>query len=131
MVSITTIDKEDNVEITVSFNRWLIRKDGMGGFGFPCDENGIVDDLKPLEAEDYRRCLSGEYDVVDAGIDRHEYRVRLCSCGSLKHYERVDDARGIFVANVCEDCRSTRLAGYRPEIFEDSSYEADEPIDEE
>jgi hypothetical protein len=41
------------------------------------------------------------------------------------------DARGIYVARVCNACEATVRASYRPEIFSDPSYEADEEIDPE
>lgn len=41
------------------------------------------------------------------------------------------DARGIYVSRVCEDCEEEVKSQYRPEIFADSSYETDEPIDED
>jgi len=53
-----------------------------------------------------------------------------CPCGSKEYPESVSDARGIFVAYVCDGCRGEKLAGYRPEIFT-TSYEADEPIEPE
>lgn len=56
---------------------------------------------------------------------------RPCSCGSGLPREAVYDARNIFVAYVCDECRKKRLAGYRPEIFDDPRYEADEDIDGE
>ncbi len=55
---------------------------------------------------------------------------KLCSCGSGEQREAVYDARGIFVAYVCDKCRKERLKGYRKEIFTDSNYEVDEPIEE-
>jgi hypothetical protein len=30
---------------------------------------------------------------------------------------------------VCDDCKAEKLAGFRPDIFE--NYECDEPIDED
>jgi hypothetical protein len=45
--------------------------------------------------------------------------------------EAVYDARGIFVAYVCEQCRERKLSGYRPDIFTDPNYWALEPIDED
>lgn len=39
------------------------------------------------------------------------------------------DARGIALARVCVNCRSKKLAKYRPEILRDSNYQADESID--
>jgi hypothetical protein len=41
------------------------------------------------------------------------------------------DARGLFVSYICKECEVSVRAKYRPEIFEDSSYECDEPIDED
>jgi hypothetical protein len=38
------------------------------------------------------------------------------------------DARGIFVARVCDHCHDLKRSKYRPEIFEDSRYAHDEPI---
>lgn len=54
-----------------------------------------------------------------------------CNCGSGQIRTPIHDARGIFVAFVCDECEKDKLKGYRPEIFEDAHYEADEPIDED
>ena len=55
---------------------------------------------------------------------------RECPCGSGEWPEAVHDARGIFVAYVCNDaCRKERLRGYREDIFTDSNYWHDEPIE--
>lgn len=45
--------------------------------------------------------------------------------------EEVCDARGIYIAKVCDKCREEKLAGYRPEIFSDTGYETDEPVEPE
>lgn len=55
----------------------------------------------------------------------------LCSCGSGQWAEPAYDARGIYVAAVCDKCREERLSHYRPEIFTEPDYECDEPIDED
>ena len=125
---------EDNVEITTTYHlAFTIIDERDRGYGFPCDENGIVDEasLKPLALINYKKCLSGEHKVGQPQIDKQEQRIRLCSCGSGEHPEGVYDARGIFVASVCDKCRKERLKRYRPEIFSDSDYEADEPIEPE
>ena len=57
--------------------------------------------------------------------------LKACSCGSGLARDEINDARGIFVAYVCDECRDERLNGYRPEIFENPNYEADEPIEPE
>ena len=55
----------------------------------------------------------------------------LCNCGSEEEAEEVYDARGIYVARVCDKCRKEKLSHYRPDIFTDSDYWTDEPIDPE
>lgn len=57
--------------------------------------------------------------------------MRLCVCGSGLPSEEVKDARGIYLARVCRKCRAERLAGFRPEVLNDSGYECDEAIEEE
>ena len=52
-----------------------------------------------------------------------------CRCGSGMKPYWVLDARHIQVwPMVCDDCREDRLKHYRPEIFTDPNYEADEEI---
>jgi len=53
----------------------------------------------------------------------------VCSCGSGHWPAWVSDARGIPVAKCCPSCEGEKLKGYRAEIFTDSDYWADEPID--
>jgi len=54
-----------------------------------------------------------------------------CSCGSGLEKYPLEDARGIFVAYVCEKCENKVKAGYRSDIFEDGNYHADEQIEPE
>lgn len=56
---------------------------------------------------------------------------RTCNCGSGKIKRDLRDARGIFCAYVCDDCEGKRRGQYHDEIFDNPSYEADEPIDED
>lgn len=56
---------------------------------------------------------------------------QLCNCGSLKIRYALNDARGIFCGYVCEKCEDEKRSHFRPEIFEDSQYEASEPIEED
>ncbi len=127
----TTIDAENNVEITTTYTieyRWKQGSDG--GFSFPCDEQGKLLGLKPPGAENYAKCVSGEHAVNCLGVQKHVNRQRLCPCHSLKHYEDIYDARNIYVARVCEDCKEQKLRGYRPEIFTDSQYDTfDEQVE--
>lgn len=55
--------------------------------------------------------------------------LRYHNCGD--NGEPVYDARGIYLCRACPRCRKAKLAGYRREVLEDPSYEADEPIDGE
>jgi hypothetical protein len=66
------------------------------GFAFDCDEHGVVDTAKMGDAgrENLRKCLAGERDVVDRGVQKAEWHyyepaVGRCPCGrevSLDHH---------------------------------------------
>jgi len=58
-----------------------------------------------------------------------EWRSELCSCGSGQQRRPLSDAKGYFVAYVCEECEPNVKKKYRPEIFTDPDYYA--PEDEE
>lgn len=55
--------------------------------------------------------------------------MRLCPCGSGKPSRWLRDARGIECGRVCDACEERQRARYRPEIFTDPAYEAEEPIE--
>lgn len=57
--------------------------------------------------------------------------MRPCNCGSGKPSWELVDARGIYCGRVCEDCEQQKRAQFRPEIFEDAGYYADEAIEED
>lgn len=57
--------------------------------------------------------------------------MRLCNCGSGEPRRALYDARGIFVAYVCDDCETLVRGRYRSDIFEDPNYDADEAIEED
>lgn len=54
---------------------------------------------------------------------------RTCSCGSNLPRRTLADARGIFCSYVCDSCETEKRSHYRPEIFTDPSYAADEQIE--
>jgi hypothetical protein len=56
---------------------------------------------------------------------------RQCPCGSGLFPSEVFDARGIYVAAVCNVCEKRRLAQFRPEIFTDPDYDAPDLGDDE
>lgn len=130
---IEEIDRELNVLVTTSyFLKFECLDSPWSGFSFPCDKEGNVDPDRPSESqENLRKCLNGTYNVRCCGVETYVHRERLCSCGSGAYPEDVYDARGIFVARVCDECRKEKLRGYRPEIFEESDYWVDEDVDPE
>jgi hypothetical protein len=54
---------------------------------------------------------------------------RPCPCGSNQPRHDLHDARGIFVTFCCDDCEAEKRARFRPEVFSDSQYDSDEPIE--
>ena len=54
-----------------------------------------------------------------------------CPCGSGKPSWWEHDARGIPLARVCERCRRSKLAKFRPDVLSDPNYWADEAIEED
>jgi hypothetical protein len=68
---------------------------------------------------------------IDLDLESKPTVFRPCSCGSRLESEEVCDARGIYIARVCDRRRETKLKGFRPEVLTDPNYEADEPIEPE
>lgn len=58
-------------------------------------------------------------------------RVMPCPCGSGLDSIWYNDARGIPLCRICDECMDAKLARYRPEVLNNPNYEADEPIEEE
>lgn len=58
-------------------------------------------------------------------------RSYLCMCGSGKNYCQQFDARGIPLCRTCPDCHAEKMKKYRKEVLVNSSYESNEPIEEE
>lgn len=54
-----------------------------------------------------------------------------CRCGSGEEQFLLYDARNICCGAVCGKCVEEVKSKFRPEIFEDGNYTADEPIDED
>lgn len=55
---------------------------------------------------------------------------KICNCGSNKPRRALTDARGIFCTYVCDNCEQEKQSHYRPDVFSDANYWADEPIEE-
>lgn len=56
---------------------------------------------------------------------------RVCHCGSGLISHELVDARGISCGLVCEKCEASRRAKYRPEIFDNATYETDDTVEPE
>jgi hypothetical protein len=54
-----------------------------------------------------------------------------CPCGSGQEADAEFDARGIFLAYVCPNCRKEKLSRYRSDVLTDPGYCCDEPIEPE
>lgn len=85
----------------VSFALSYEWNDSDGGFGFPCDEHGVVDlsTFSPEARVNYDGCVSGSFDVRFVGVERYESRYTIpaavrCSCGrevELDHFTNACD----------------------------------------
>ena len=54
-----------------------------------------------------------------------------CYCGSGLVSRWQYDARGLELCKTCSKCHREKMAGYRPDVLTDASYECDEPIEED
>ena len=85
----------------------------MGGFGFPCTKEGVVllDGMHPDGIANYKKCVSGEYDVVFTGIQDFSYyytepAILKCSCGNKVPLDSGYE-------NPCDKCgKSYNMSGY-------------------
>ena len=63
------------ITVTEYRRSFIWREDPGSGFGFDCDEHRNIDIEKLQEParEKLRKCLNGEYDVIDEGVIKHVY----------------------------------------------------------
>lgn len=96
------IIKESEIVNAVEYLRHFDWKDDPGsGFSFPCDEYGNVNlSDKPEAKENYEKCLSGEYDVVDLGVQKYEWTYREPAVGLCNHCNAEVELYGF--TNTCE-----------------------------
>ena len=64
-------------------------------------------------------------EMTDAEYFAYDHK-RNCPCGSGNPKHALNDARGYFCAYICDECEADKRAEFRPEIFTDSQYEADD-----
>lgn len=77
------------------------RSDPNAGFAFNCDKEGNVLNLQDAAQENYNKCLSGEYDVIDQGVIPFVHRwtdpaAIECPCGA--------EVELYGFTNTCEKC---------------------------
>ena len=53
-----------------------------------------------------------------------------CHCGSGEFRTPLYDARGVFCAYVCSKCDAEVRGKYRADVFTDSDYWTDEPVED-
>lgn len=82
-----------------------------------CDRDALSD----------RRACADCYDSCDPPSSGGS---RSCRCWSGLPSRELLDARGIYCGRVCDLCERVKRMEFRPEIFTDSHYHADEPIEE-
>ena len=61
---------------------------------------------------------------------------RPCPCGSGQPSRWQHDARGIELCRTCPECHALKMARYRPDVLENSGYDApdlgdDEPLEDQ
>lgn len=69
--------------------------------------------------------------LIRAGFGYEFEADATCDCGSGEYPRAISDARGIYVCRACHVCEDRKLAGYRPEIFTNPQYAADERIEDD
>lgn len=58
-------------------------------------------------------------------------KARPCPCGSGLDSYWNNDARGIPLCRTCRKCHKAKMATYRREVLVNSSYQCDEPVEED
>ena len=80
------IRDRETITRTIYYRGFCYIDEPDAGFSFPCDEHGNIGELNPVAAENLRKCLAGEYEVNDKGIQGYTNRYTepaagKCSCG--------------------------------------------------
>ena len=105
--------------------------DHGSGLSFPATEDGnvILEGLHPAAMENLAKAKANVGTIYsEPKIERLITSQRLCGCGSREIPEIEHDARGIPLGYMCSKCRRNKLSKYRPEVLNDSNYEAFEDI---
>jgi len=103
-MSLEFISRRTRVE-TTTYSRVFDWAGATGaGFAFECDAQGYIalGPLSPAGKLNLERCLTGEYDVIDRGIETYTHAywdpaVVRCDCGERIY---LDDP----LTNACDAC---------------------------
>lgn len=109
---------------------WKVYKNKVeegSDYSFQCHPDGRTKGV--LNADVVRELQSGKY--ADPVVYKVGNEYRLCDCGSGLTPHEDHDKRGISIGYVCDKCKASKRSKYRPEIFTDPNYYADEPIEPE
>jgi len=105
------ISKRELVECVAYSHSFEWRDKPGAGFSFPCDKDGKLDGLNPCAQENLDKCLSGEYDVVDHGIEQHEWTYREPAVGVCE--ECGEEVALAHFTNTCECGADYNSSGQR------------------
>jgi len=80
------IERYRREEVTKRYRRFDYRPDRRSGYRFPVDENDQPYTDNEAAADNLRKCLNGELDVIDMGIIEDSWTVKhpailRCDCG--------------------------------------------------
>lgn len=110
-MALKNISPRTRYEVVEFFRNFHWRGDNGAGFSFDCDKDGNVDveAMHPYGRENYAKCLSGEYDVVDLGVNESRRTVRVPARGECRCGRIVNLANGL--DNECECGRCYNSSG--------------------
>ena len=102
------------------------------------DKDRIRDMIMALSRGDIEEANKASSDVISSktakiieGKVNEAHWGKPCPCGSGEMGWWEEDARGIPLDVVCDDCRDEKLSKYRSDVLDDPDYWADEPIEPE
>lgn len=95
----------------VSYTREFEYPDAVGcGFSFPCDSRGKVrTPTNPAAKSNLAKCRSGEFGVIDKGVERHDNSYWLDAIGECVVCGRRVTLEGF--TNTCDGCGADYNSG--------------------
>lgn len=135
-----TADEEEDILLGKEENltdEELLQKAYMDGYKIGKED--LPSTMPYRQDTDFGRALAtkwldGYNDAIrgrQPSIQRTAQAARECACGSGLARRPLYDAKNIFVAYVCDLCEKRIKSKYRDDIFTNSSYWTDEPVEEQ